>query len=331
MSVFITGSTGFIGVHLVNRLAESGQTIHALYRSEEKKKMLKHPNIKLFNGDIMDINSLEKAMEGCKYVYHVAAFTKIWSKNENTVYELNVNGTKNVLDAALKLGIKKVIFTSTAGIFGPSITEKVDENSVRKIDYFLEYEKSKAKAEELIKSYSKNNMEITIVNPTRVYGPGLLSKSNSVTIMMQAYTDGKWRFIPGDGRSIGNYVFIDDVVNGHILAMEFGKNGEKYLLGGTDLNYIELFSILRKITGKKYFMLKIPFVLISLMAEIMLLFSKIFNIPPAMTPSLIKKFSYSWEVSSQKAINELGYSITPFETGAIQTLQWFNKKNDYEK
>lgn len=235
------------------------------------------------------------------------------------------------MDAALKLGIKKVIFTSTAGIFGPSITEKVDENSERKIDYFLEYEKSKAKAEELIKSYSKNNMEITIVNPTRVYGPGLLSKSNSVTIMMQAYTDGKWRFIPGDGTSIGNYVFIDDVVNGHILAMEFGKNGEKYLLGGTDLNYIELFSILRKITGKKYFMLKIPFVLISLMAEIMLLFSKIFNIPPAMTPSLIKKFSYSWEVSSQKAINELGYSITPFETGAIQTLQWFDKKNDYEK
>ena len=331
MSVFITGSTGFIGVKLANKLAESGQTVHALYRSEEKKKILKHPNIKLFNGDIMDTNSLEKAMDGCNYVYHVAAFTKIWAKNEHLIYDLNVNGTKNVLDASLKVGVKKVIFTSTAGIFGPSLIEKINENSERQVDYFLEYERSKAKAEELIKSYSKNNIEITIVNPTRVYGPGQLNKSNSVTIMMQAYIVGKWRFIPGNGKSIGNYVFIDDVINGHILAMEFGKNGEKYLLGGTDLSYLELFSILKKITGKKYFMLKIPFFFISLIAHVQLFFTKIFNVSPSITPSLIKKFSYSWKVSSQKAIDELGYTITPFETGAVQTLQWFNKKIDYEK
>lgn len=331
MSIFITGSTGFIGEQLANKLAKSGKTVHALYRSEEKKINLKHPNIKLFNGDIMDTNSLEKAMDGCNYVYHVAAFTKIWAKNENIIYELNVNGTKNVLDAALKVGVKKVIFTSTAGIFGPSLDAEINENSERQVDYFLEYERSKAKAEELIKSYSKNNIEITIVNPTRVYGPGQLNKSNSVTIMMQAYIVGKWRFIPGNGKSIGNYVYIDDVINGHILAMEFGKSGEKYLLGGTDLSYLELFSILKKITGKRYFMLKIPFFFISLMAHLQLLITKIFKISPSITPSLIKKFSYSWKVSSQKAIDELGYTVTPFETGAIQTLQWFSKKNDNEK
>lgn len=324
MSIFITGSTGFIGVQLANKLAESGQTVHALYRTDKNKKMLKHPNIKLFNGDIMNIDSLLNAMNGCEYVYHVAAYTKIWSRNENIVYDLNVNGTKNVLDTALKTGVKKLIFTSTAGIFGPSITEKITENSKRKVDYFLEYERSKAKAEELIKTYSKNNIEIIIVNPTRVYGPGLLNKSNSVTIMMRAYILGKWHFIPGNGKSIGNYVFIDDVINGHILAMEYGKDGEKYLLGGTDLSYLELFSILKKISGKRYFMLKIPFFLISLTAHTQLFFTKIFNITPSITPSLIKKFSYSWEVSSQKAIKELGYSITPFEKGATQTLHWFN-------
>lgn len=330
MSVFITGATGFIGVQLVKKLAESGIKVHALYRSEEKRNILKHPNIKLFNGNILDINSLKKAMNGCKYVYHVAAFTKIWTKNENEIYNLNVIGTKNVLDTALQTGIKKVIFTSTAGIIGPSKKEKVDENTKRFTNYFLEYERTKAEAEKLIKSYLNNNIEITIVNPTRVYGPGLLTKSNSVTLIIQSYLAGKWRFIPGNGNSIGNYVFIDDVINGHILAMKNGKNGERYLLGGSDLSYLDFFSILKKITKKHQTMLKVPIPFMFFMAHSILLFSKIFKTPPFITPALIKKYNYNWEVSSKKAIDELGYSITPFEKGAEQTIQWIQNNFNHE-
>ena len=98
MSVFITGSTGFIGSQLVQELARTGITIHALYRSEEKIKKLKKPNIKFFNGDILNVNSLNKAMSGCKFVYHVAAFTNVWAKDKNIIYELNVTGTQNVLE-----------------------------------------------------------------------------------------------------------------------------------------------------------------------------------------------------------------------------------------
>ena len=325
MSIFITGSTGFIGEQIVKKLAASGNTIHALYRSEEKKKIHNHPNIKLFYGDILKPESLEKAIDGCKYVYHIAAFTEPWAKDNSTIYNLNVTGTKNVLDAALKIGVKKVIYTSTAGIFGPSFNKKVHEESKRQIDYFLEYERTKAEAEELIKSYLSKNIEITIVNPTRVYGPGILNKSNSVTKIIKSYLLGSWRLIPGDGKSIGNYVFIDDVVNGHILAMENGKSGERYLLGGSDLSYLDFFSILKEVTGKQQKMIKVPLFIMYLMAQTMMLYTKLINTPPLITPELIKKYNYSWEVSSKKAVNDLGYNITPFEVGAMQTVNWINK------
>lgn len=331
MSILITGSTGFIGAPLAIKLAESGQTVHALYRSEEKKRFLKHPNIKFFRGDILDADSLKNAMNGCENVYHVAAHTKIWTKNENEIYNLNVTGTKNVLDTAVQLGIKKVLFTSTAGIIGPSRNQKVNEKTERFTNYFLEYEKTKAEAEQLIKSYLSNNLEVTIVNPTRVYGPGLLTKSNSVTLIIQSYLAGKWRLIPGNGHSIGNYVFIDDVINGHILAMKNGKNGERYLLGGSDLSYLEFFSILKNISKKNQAMLKVPIPFMFLMAHSILLVSKIFKVPPFITPALIKKYNYNWEVSSKKAIDELGYSITPFEKGAEQTIQWILNNFNHEK
>ncbi len=331
MNIFITGSTGFIGVPLIQKLATLGNTVHALYRSEEKKKKLSHPNIKFFNGDIMNIESLKKAMNGCEHVYHIAAFTNVWAKHKNLIFDLNVTGTKNVLDVALATGVKKVIYTSTAGILGPSIQEKIHENTERQLDYFLEYERTKAEAEKLIKTYLKKDIEIAIVNPTRVYGPGVLSKSNSVTLIIRSYLAGKWRLIPGNGKSIGNYVFIDDVVNGHILAMKNGRNGERYLLGGSDLSYLDFFSILKKVTGKNQMMLKVPLFFMFFMAHSMMLLTKIFNTSPLITPALIKKYNYSWEVSSQKAINELGYNITPFETGATQTVQWINKKFSYGK
>lgn len=322
MNVFITGSTGFIGTNLVLKLAEAGNTVHALYRSEEKRKRLIHSNIKSFNGDILNIESLKKGMKGCQYVYHTAAFTDVWEQRKNHIYNLNVKGTKNVLDTALHLGVKKIIFTSTAGVFGPSFKNKIQEQSQNKMNYFLEYEKTKAEAEELIKSYSNKNIDVTIVNPTRVYGPGIFSKSNSVTKIIKSYIKGNWRIIPGDGKSIGNYVFIDDVVNGHILAMKNGKNGEQYLLGGSDLSYIDFFSILKNISGKDQFMFKIPLFVMLLLSHSILFSTKVFNTPPLITPQLVKKYNYNWRVSSQKAINELGYRITPFEKGAIKTIKW---------
>ena len=322
MNIFISGATGFIGEKLALRLAGEGHIVHALYRSEEKAKKLIHPNIKLFKGDILNTESIKPAMNNCEQVYHVAAFTDVWAKNREFIFNLNVRATEIILELALNLGVEKLVFTSTAGIYGPSVDGIVNEMTLRKTDYFVEYERTKAIAEEKVKEYVSKGLNCVIVNPTRVYGPGELSKSNSVTIMIKSFAAGKWRIIPGDGKSIGNYVFIDDVAEGHILAMEKGKPGECYILGGTNLSYIEFFEVLKNQTGRRHFMLKLPLFFMLMVSYLAIFVTKTFRIKPFITPGLVKKFNYNWNVSSEKAIKELNYRPVNFSEGVKQTLKW---------
>lgn len=326
MKILITGATGFIGTNLALKLANEGNKVHALFRSAEKAKSLDHENIQLFKGDITDIESLKNAMHGCEQVYHIAAFTEVWAKDNAFIYNLNVTATENVLKTALELGIKKLVFTSTAGVFGPSLNGQITENSQRSMDYFLEYERTKDIAEGKVKEYVKKGFDAVIVNPTRVYGHGILSKSNSVTIMIKSFSEGKWRVIPGNGKSVGNYVFVDDVVNGHLLAMEKGKTGERYILGGDNISYLKFFEILRTLTGKKHLMFKLPLFIMLFVSHSMMFLTKLFGIKPLITPPLVRKFNYQWNVSSEKAIKELGYQPLEFKEGANKTLEWIENE-----
>jgi len=325
MNILITGATGFIGTNLALKLANEDHTVHALYRTKEKAKSIEHENIKLFKGDITDVESLKNAMQNCEQVYHIAAFTEVWAKDNQFIYDLNVTATENVLKLALELDAKKVVFTSTAGVFGPSLNGQITENSERSMDYFLEYERTKDIAEEKVREYVQKGLDVIIVNPTRVYGPGLLSKSNSVTIMIKGFSQGKWRVIPGNGKSIGNYVFVEDVVQGHLFAMEKGKAGERYILGGDNISYLRFFEILRKLTGQKHWMFKLPLFLMLFVSHTMMFLNKVFGIKPLITPPLVRKFNYQWDVSSEKAVKELGYQPLSFEKGAKRTLKWIEQ------
>jgi nucleoside-diphosphate-sugar epimerase len=328
MNIFISGATGFIGAKLAQRLANQGHIIHALYRTSNKTTELVHPNIRLFKGDILDYGSLEAAIKDCEQVYHVAAFTEVWAKNKNRIYELNVKATCNILELALQSGVKKLVFTSTAGVLGPSVNGIVNEETTRSRDFFLEYERTKSIAEEKVKEYVDKGLHCVIVNPTRVYGPGLLSKSNSVTIMIKSFSEGKWRMIPGNGNSVGNYVFVENVVDGHMLAMEKGKSGQRYVLGGDNISYLEFFKTLRSLTNQKHWMIKLPLWIMLAVSYTMMLITNIFGIKPMITPALVRKFNYNWHVSSDKAIGELGYKPDKFPVGAQKTLDWI--KNNLE-
>ncbi|MDP4226830.1 MAG: NAD-dependent epimerase/dehydratase family protein, partial [Bacteroidota bacterium] len=167
---------------------------------------------------------------------------------------------------------------------------------------------------------------IVIVNPTRVYGPGLLSESNGVTRMVKLYLEGKWHFIPGNGISIGNYVFVDDVVQGHILAMENGRIGENYILGGENINYLDFFDRIRDISGDRFSLFNVGLKFMMLVSNCMKFMAEKFSISPAITPELVKKFTCNWNVSSNKAITELGYSITPLDEGLRRTINWLKSQ-----
>ena len=249
MKIFISGATGFIGIQLVKRLLKEGHEVHALYRSESKADLIRLPGVALFRGDILDSESLDEAMEGCREAYHTAAFAGVWSKDRQLVYRLNVDGALNVLASAERKKIRRVVLTSTAGILGPSPGEAVHESSPAPSSFFTDYESSKFLLEQKILGRREGRPEVVIVNPTRVFGPGYLSESNGVTRMIKQYMEGKWRFIPGNGKSSGNYVHVEDVVSGHLLAMEKGKAGERYVLGGENITYLQFFDYVRKASG----------------------------------------------------------------------------------
>ena len=322
MKVFVSGATGFIGIQLVKRLVKQGDTVHALYRSESKADLIRLPGVNLFKGDILDASSLADAMKGCHAAYHTAAFAGVWSKDPKQVFRLNVDGAMNVIEAARKSGTARVVLTSTAGILGPSKKEPVNESTPPPSSFFTLYEESKFQLEQKLLGRKEGNPEVVLVNPTRVYGPGYLSESNGVTRMIKQYMEGSWRLLPGDGLSLGNYVYVEDVVSGHLLAMQKGLAGERYVLGGDNISYMQLFEFIRNASGVKHRLFKVPLWLMMALAGLMQGISAITGRPPLIVPNLVRKFSHNWIVSSQKAIRELGYEARNAEEGIKQTVQW---------
>ena len=326
MKCMVTGATGFIGDRLVLELLNHGNEVHILARSQQKVNQLFGNQVTFFEGDLWDINTINEAARNCDVVFHLAAFANIWSKDKMLAYKTNVTGTKNVLEAALRNKVKKVVFTSSAAVLSPSENgEIIDETSALPEKYLTEYETTKVMAEQLCIEYCKKGLDVVIVNPPRVYGPGLLNKSNSVTILIKKYIRGNWRIVPGNGEAIGNYVFIDDVVNGHILAMQKGVPGEKYILGGTNISFNGFFRTLSKVSGKNYRLFHLPFSIMLVTSRFELFMADTFGKNPLITPPWAKRYLQNRPVSSQKAIDQLNYSITHLSEGISKTIDWIKK------
>jgi farnesol dehydrogenase len=323
MRVFITGASGFIGRHLAMRLAEEHNDVAVLLRNPSAAGEFSGSGIKIFSGDIFNMEILKSGMSDCDCVFHLAAYTRPVSKDPDLPYLTNVKGTLNILTAAKEQSVKRVIITSSAGTLNFSVNGlPVDEDTHSTVEYHTEYERTKAAAEQAALAYSSESPDVIIVNPTRVYGPGKLTLSNSATRIIKLYGKGLWRFIPGDGEAIGNYVFITDVVNGIIQAALYGKGGERYILGGENISYNDFFRILGKVYGKERKVIFLKEKWLKQIAAAAAMYSKITGRPAVITEDWIEKYLKNWIVSSNKATVNLNYKITPFIEGAGITVSW---------
>lgn len=320
MKIFITGATGYIGNALALKLANSNNIIHALVRNPGKSRNLDHPNIKLFKGDVNDIDSIKVAMDGCEQVFHLAAFARLWARPSDVFYKVNVEGTKNILDTAIGKRVSKLVYTSSTAIFGNSIKDPLSENDPRTIGFSNDYDLSKCMAEKLILDYASRGLYALIVNPSRVYGPGSETYSNPFTRLLRALIKGKPVFFPKCPDVVANYSYVHDVVDGHILAMKYGKAGQRYILGGQNISYRQLFRIVKDaIPGGRA--IPIPKVVLKAAGVLQLLTFYLTKRQPAFTPSAINRYYSSTAFSCRKAIEELNYKITPFEKGMMDTIQ----------
>ncbi len=326
MKALVTGGTGFIGERLLAQLEARGDSVRVLCRNLNDAERRAHANPERVAGDLLDRSSLARAMEGCECVYHLAGYAHGWSRNPSTYFTVNVEGTRNVLEAARGAGVRRVVCTSTVMTIGPSNGSPSCEATPRRAPMLTAYEQSKIAGELIVQDFARGGMGVVIVNPTRVFGPGMLNEGNSATRMIKLYIEGRWRVVPGDGNAEGNYAYVEDVARGHLLAMDRGRSGERYILGGENVSYNEFFEAVAKAAGRRRFLLHVPGPVAVASAYGEEFRARLFRGYPSIAPGWAKSFLLDNAYSCTKAITELGYAVTPLGEALGTTISWLKRE-----
>ena len=341
MKVLVTGATGYIGNRLVEILVSLGYETGVLVRQQSNASATGKPShpvgppahpvsqqappaglpaVRFHRGDITDPDSLMAAMKGYDQVYHAAAYARLWSPDASIFYRVNQEGTRNVLQAARNCGVRRVVHTSSTSVFGSTGRHPANESTPRLTAFENDYDLSKHLAEREVQEAVQQGQDVVMVNPTRVYGPGVDSPSNAITHLTRRIMRRQLVILPHAPHVLGNYAFIDDVVLGHIHAMQFGVSGERYILGGENRELRELFEILRAETGHA-FHLSLPLALLRGYSRMLLAYKKLVKQDALFTPSSLKRFTNHACFDSSKAIRDLHYRITPLEEGLRKTIR----------
>jgi len=327
MKILVTGATGYIGQQLVKVLAERQNIVHILVRDIHSPNIPKHANIKVFKGDITEPGTIDSAIAGCERVFHAASYTRLKAKDSSVFFKVNVEGTRNMLEASLKHGVKRLVYTSSGAVFGPSLKTPLCENDPRIVSFESDYDLTKHLAENLVRDFAHKGLYSVIVNPSRVFGPGLDSYSNAINRFISWILFKKFVVVPAIGRVESNYSFIDDVINGHLLAMEKGLAGERYIIGGENLSFNELVQTVISESGKKNNLIKVPIVIMKIGGGLKNIVAKLIGHETDFTPKMISRLVRNRTLSSTKATLQLGYQITPFKEGIHQTIHYLKQQS----
>ena len=322
--ILVTGATGLVGSAVVRQLLEKGESVRALVRVDSDLSNIKDLDIEFFEGDLRNSNNFGEMFSGCEGLFHLAADYRLWAKNPTDLYRVNCDGTKAIMLSAAKAGVSRIVYTSSVATLGlvPG-GEANEETPVKFEDMIGNYKKSKFLAEKFVKELClSEGVPIVIVNPTTPIGPRDIKPTPTGRMVLEAAA-GK---IPAYVETGLNLVHVDDVAKGHILAYEKGSIGEKYILGGQNLEFSQILAKIAEITGGRCPKIKLPHNFILPIGVFVELWARIFgNSEPFITVDGIRMAKKKMFFSSKKAESQLGYKSQAPENGLRDAIEWFTQ------
>ncbi|MFI5071297.1 MAG: hopanoid-associated sugar epimerase [Terriglobales bacterium] len=329
MLAFITGATGFLGSHVARVLAEQGAQLRLLVRPTSDLKNIEGLNAERVSGDLRDAGSIEKAMSGCDVVFHVAADYRLWAPDSDQMYRSNVEGTRTILNAARKNRVRRVVYTSSVATMGFTADgSSADENSPVSLENMIgHYKRSKYMAEQIAVEAGRNGLDVVIVNPSTPVGERDIKPTPTGRIILD-FLKKKFPAYVDTGL---NLVDATECARGHVAALEKGRSGERYILGGENLTLKQILDKLAAITGLPSPTIKVPyFVALATGVVDETITGRLLGREPRATIDAVRMGRKKMFVSWAKAERELGWNPPPVDNALRRAVEWF-QSNGYLK
>jgi dihydroflavonol-4-reductase len=319
--VLITGASGFVGSAVLRALIAGGFQVRALLRPSSPRTNLAGQTCEIVEGDMRDPESMGRAAQDMRYLFHVAADYRLWVRDPREIVYNNLEGTRTVMKAALRAGIRKIVYTSSVATLKPMDGEGADETCrIEEKDAIGAYKQSKVAAERLVEAMiAHESLPAVIVNPSTPIGPNDVRPTPTGRVIVEAYM-GR---IPAFVDTGLNLVHVDDVAQGHVAALEQGRVGESYILGGQNATLREMLAVIAPLAGRRPPRIQLPrgpLLPLAYMTEAM---ARLTGKEPLLTVDGLKMAKYRMFFTSAKAMRELSYRPRPYARGIEDAIAWF--------
>jgi dihydroflavonol-4-reductase len=322
-TVLVTGASGFVGSAVARKLSQRGHRVRVLMRKTSPKTNLAGLDAEPVEGDMMDPVSMRAAMKGARYLFHVAADYRLWARDPEEIVRNNRDGTKIVMEAALAEGVEKIVYTSSVATLKPVAGRSVGEDSRHDEQTAIgAYKRSKVVSERVVEAMvAERALPATIVSPSTPIGPRDVKPTPTGRILVEAAT-GRMPAYVDTGL---NLVHVDDVAEGHLLALDRGKIGQRYILGGQDATLAQMLAVIAELSNRKPPRINLPRGPLYPLAYAAEAFASLTGKEPFVTVDALNMSKYHMFFSSAKAERELGYTARPYAQALRDALDWFRQ------
>lgn len=320
--VLVTGASGFVGSAVARALVARGDDVRVLLREGSSRKNIEGIDCRILIGDMRDVKAVTKAMEGVRHVFHVAADYRLWARDPTEIVRNNLEGARAVMEGARTTGIERIVYTSSVAALKPVAGRAVDETSRHdEVTVIGVYKKSKLVAERLVERLAGEGLPVVIVSPSTPIGPRDIKPTPTGRIIVEA-ANGRMPAFVDTGL---NLVHVDDVAQGHLLALDKGRIGENYILGGEDVRLRDMLAFIAPLVGRKPPRVRLPRAPLYPLAFGAEAFARLRGKEPFLTVDALKMSKYLMYFSSEKAKAELGFQARPFARGIEDAVSWFRQ------